>query len=307
MRNKRNIIATICLMIAVVLFIISFAFADFDFKNLSTEQPYEDKEYQVAEEIQSINVQTDFSDVAFVPSEDDTFHIKYSENNTNTYEISVVNKELKVIKKTNKKWYDYIFNIKIDRQSVVVAVPSAFAGDVYIETKHNDVEVQDLSLNNLEIENSNDSITVDNVKLKGELKLDNSHGDTIVRDTDIEQFVTCISSHGDIEFINVTAMDIVAENRHGDIELTNVISEQSIELTNSHDSIELKKVGFGDKMICDNSNGEIIGSIIGNIGDFTIDTYISHGQCNLPKQLISGDKLLKLSTNNDDISIVFVE
>ena len=53
-------------------------------------------------------------------------------------------------------------------------------------------------------------------------------------------------------------------------------------------------------------NGDISGTVIGSYDDFAIQSEIKKGDSNLPDNKDSGDKTLKVSSNNGDVNIEFV-
>lgn len=306
MNNKKNIVASILLVAGLVIFLIGFGIAGFDFSELSTEPPYINKVFETAEQIDSINIKTRDNEVTLIPSNDDMFHIDYNENGKDLFDISVVNGELRIIYKSSRKWYDYICNIKFDDQFVKIAIPEKFTGNIDMDTRNSEIFLDALSADTLTIDAANDEIELKNLTISGNLTVDNRNNRVTMENITANGQIYCKNRNAGIVLYDLSGKDIIADNRNGSIKCRNTVSEATIDLTTYNNTIALDSVDYGTKMICDNTNGDIEGTICGNIGDFSIEAYAKHGECNLPENLKSGDKILNLSTSNDDIDIEFI-
>lgn len=88
-----------------------------------------------------------------------------------------------------------------------------------------------------------------------------------------------------------------------DITLPAVAIKESISLT----SIAFGNLDVGNALYLTVKNGDISGTVIGGYDDFAIQSEIKKGGSNLPDNKDSGEKTLKVSSNNGDVNIEFLK
>ena len=80
----------------------------------------------------------------------------------------------------------------------------------------------------------------------------------------------------------------------------------SINISSNGGNIAFGKLEVGNALCLTVKNGNIAGAVIGSYDDFSIQSEIKKGDSNLPDNKDSGDKTLKVSSNNGDVNIEFV-
>lgn len=305
--NKIYIIAAICLLVGVAIFFAGFYMLDFNEKELATENFFEEKSYTSSKTITTILVDDANFDIKVKNSADDKIHISYFENDKKKYEISESDSGvLNVSKKDSRDWYNYFLNIQFESPTLTLEIPINFSGDITIDTSNSDITLENINAANINLTTSNDQIIVKNTIASGSLNLKSSNGDVFVSDTKVSKNIICNTSNDEINFSNVECESLNAQSNNGDISLKSVSSDKDIYLKTSNDDITLDTVKLGTELKCINSNGEVKGSVTGSIADYSFNCRTSNGDCNIPKDLKSGSKIIDIRTSNDDINIQFV-
>ena len=80
----------------------------------------------------------------------------------------------------------------------------------------------------------------------------------------------------------------------------------SIDISTNGGNITFESLDVGNTLTLTAKNGDISGAVIGSYDDFAIQSEIKKGDSNLPDNKDSGDKTLKVSSNNGDVNIEFV-
>ena len=92
-----------------------------------------------------------------------------------------------------------------------------------------------------------------------------------------------------------------------DITLPAVAIKESISLTSNGGDIAFGNLDVGNALYLTVKNGDISGTVIGGYDDFAIQSVIKKGGSNLPDNKDSGEKTLKVSSNNGDVNIEFLK
>ena len=90
-----------------------------------------------------------------------------------------------------------------------------------------------------------------------------------------------------------------------DISLPALAVTGSVSLSSNGGDIAFESLEVGSALTLNVKNGDISGTVAGGYDDFTIQSTIKKGECNLPEKKDGGAKTLTVSGNNGDIHIVF--
>lgn len=91
-----------------------------------------------------------------------------------------------------------------------------------------------------------------------------------------------------------------------DVSLPVFAVTESIDISTNGGNITFESLDVGNTLTLTAKNGDISGTVIGSYDDFAIQSEIKKGDSNLPDNKDSGDKTLKVSSNNGDVNIEFV-
>lgn len=91
-----------------------------------------------------------------------------------------------------------------------------------------------------------------------------------------------------------------------DVSLPVLAVTGSIDISTNGGNITFESLDVGNTLTLTAKNGDISGTVVGSYDDFVIQSEIKKGDSNLPNNKDSGDKTLKVSSNNGDVNIEFV-
>lgn len=91
-----------------------------------------------------------------------------------------------------------------------------------------------------------------------------------------------------------------------DITLSALTVNGSVSVSSNGGDITFEDLGVGSALDAAVKNGDVSGTVVGSYDDFAIQTEIKKGESNLPDSKDGGEKTLKVSANNGDINIEFV-
>ena len=90
-----------------------------------------------------------------------------------------------------------------------------------------------------------------------------------------------------------------------DVSLPVLAVTGSIDISTNGGNITFESLDVGNTLTLTAKNGDISGTVVGSYDDFVIQSEIKKGDSNLPDNKDSGDKTLKVSSNNGDVNIEF--
>ena len=90
-----------------------------------------------------------------------------------------------------------------------------------------------------------------------------------------------------------------------DITLSALTVTGSISISSTEGNITFGDLDVGNALTLSAKNGNITGTVVGSYDDFSIQTEIKKGECNLPDNKDDGEKTLHVSSNNGDVNIEF--
>lgn len=264
-------IGTVVFALGLVV-LTSACATDSNSESKNKSSAYEEKSYSInADKIKQMSISDSGRKVELVKSKDNKIHINYFINDKVSYDINVTDENKLVMKSiNNKKWKDYIgLDKDKSKRKVQIAIP-------------NDIDC--------------------------DIKINTSKGDIVLSDVSIAGSVDALTSNGEIKVTNVSVDDMLkTKTKNDDLILSDVKANGSIDVENSNGNVNVKKIEVEDILSLKSKNGDINGSVIGSYDDFNISSEASKGKNNLPENKIGGDKELKVSTNNGDINLKFVD
>ena len=274
------VFGVIILLLGAALFIYGMSVIDWDFKQLSTFR-YEYRTYEAEnDEIDSIFVDFDQTNVRVEISYPLTFDRADKQKTDVT--VSAEGGKLTLREESRYNWADHAFNLNWVSPQTVITLPSSAFVDINVKTSYGDVVLAGGSYGMLSLETS-----CGDVKASGFVAdaatLQTDAGDVKINDADITKKLVANTHMGDIEAYGVQAYEI---DPHSDL------GEIAVERLNSH-SIRLNS-----------SYGDVSGSIEGAAEDFKIDAKTDLGDNNLSNRT-DGAKSLYVHTALGDIEISF--
>lgn len=307
-KSKMLKIVAMLLLAGILLFAVGFAGLGFDVNKLTTDEPYEHKQYQSVGNITCLDIQDDNVSISLIASPDSKFHIDYAQNEQHIYQIEEKpDGTLSILKQTKRRWIDYLFNMSFTKQTLTVALPAGFDGDVKIENENGDVTANAVSAANLWLTSQNQTTSLTDVTLSGGMTVETGNSSVDLSRLSAVGAVHVGMANGRLAFSQVRANSVTVLASNAGLALDAVTSDGFVELATNNGRIKLDRLAFGSELRASSVNGSIKGTIVGKLGDFSFACDTFNGDCNLPTSIAGGEKQIALRTSNGDIDISFVE
>lgn len=109
-----------------------------------------------------------------------------------------------------------------------------------------------------------------------------------------------------LQIPNALLEDLALFTTNEDITLSALAVTGSINISSNGGNIAFGNLEVGENLTLNVKNGDISGTVVGSYDDFSIQSEIKKGESNLPDNKDDGEKTLKVSGNNGDVNIEFV-
>jgi DUF4097 and DUF4098 domain-containing protein YvlB len=304
--NKIALIAAGCLLVGLLAIGAGFAMTGFNFSNFSMDAGYIEKTYISPTGVSGIVIDDSNMPMEITASKDDKVHVDYFENDKEFYEI-IQSKSgtLVITKKTTRKWYDYIFNIRLQSVKLNVAVPADFSGDLSVKNSNGPIAVSNIKAKTIDLSTSNGKITADAVTVSAKFTTASSNGNLLLSKVTASEDIACNTSSGRISLDQVEGGAISLKTSNGGVVLKSVVSNKNILIKSSNGSVDFDSIRFATGLDCHTSNGSIKGTLPGKLADYAITSKTSNGKSNLPEKSGSGMKTVVIETSNGSIDVGF--
>lgn len=276
MKNKGLIIFLIVILsiiavslLAGMLFIL-FGNSDFKFFNLYNGSVSDKLIYEKTYDhiFEDINVDSDAGDIYIKRSNQDKVVVKIYGD---VKQLDVQDEDNLAIKYVSKKCIGFCFNVV--KSKIEITLPSDYDGNINIENKYGDTEVEEFLNANIDVKNHYGDISIDAIK-NGKI----------------------VNNCGNIELGSVEVAEV--ENNLGDIEIKEILS--SFNITADCGDIEIKKLNIEHDSSIKNSMGDVE---IGSTNDIRIDAHTSLGEVEVHNNNNKADILLKIDNSCGDIIV----
>ncbi len=267
------IIGAIMMGLGLVIFGITLAVAGFNFElmtvtpddylqngsslfngitvNLGGGGAYEQKAVMFENADKHLILNETLGEVKIGVSPDDAIHVTYFENNNETYEITETEDTITIDKNYSRSLFfgNFInfgpfFTQEIPH--IELLLPKTFAKDIEVHSAACDVDIDDISADNVVLDVTNGIIDVDGIKAN-DILAEMVNGEVEISDTAV-QSIKLSSTNGTVEFDELTADDIEISTVNGFIEGNILGKESDYNISSS--------VTLGSNTLPSNSDGD---------------------------------------------------
>ncbi len=247
------IIASAAILFALVLFMVTMLFADWDFTKLSAKK-WETNAYDVNEKITDISISEDTADISVRPATDGKCRVVCYEKQNLKHSVTAEGGKLEIKLIDERKWYEHMF-FDFQESSVTVYLPEAVYNSLTVNTDTSDVGISsEFSFSSLDI-----SLSTGDVKCSASVsenaKIEASTGDIELSNANFGSLNIVVST-GDVSFLNVNSGDISIRVSTGKTKLSNV-SCKSLTTSGSTGKLSLSSVIAYEKMSITRSTGDV--------------------------------------------------
>lgn len=306
--------ATVLVVLGVILFTGVMATYDWDFNKLSTVT-YVTNTYEPNGEFDKISINVDTTEIAFVPTEDESCSIVCFEAEKVKHSAVVQNGTLVIDTMDARKWYDYIY-IPIGVPKMTVYLPQSEYASLCIETDTGDINIpkdftfEKIKINGdtsevdcfasvsnvLEVELGTGDIHVDSITA-GQVDLTTTTGEITVGNVTVKNGMAVKTDTGKVKVTNVSCADFGAESDTGTITLKNVVATGNFSIESDTGDVRFENSDAAQISVR-TSTGDVIGTLL---SEKVFVTETSTGRISVPKTT-SGGKC-EITTTTGDIKI----
>jgi DUF4097 and DUF4098 domain-containing protein YvlB len=248
------ILAVIFLALGGILFTVTMSKLNWDFNVLDTNK-YQTNTYEITENFESISLNTNTTDVSFIPTQLDTATVVCFEKESETHNVTVLDGVLTVtynqssfLKKLS------FFNFK--KPNITISLPQAEYNDLIIVGDTSDITLtNELTFSNVNVTINTGDVTV-NSTIKENLKISTTTGDITIYDTSVNNADLSVTT-GDIGIAKLNCTnDLKISVTTGDSKLNDVQCKNLISTGDTGD-LELNNVIASEKFIIDRDTGDV--------------------------------------------------
>lgn len=324
--KKTVLIGLICVAAGILVMGLAFASVGFDPARLSTAPRYEQKTMQAAakdasapdhpdmpsyeqkslqsDSVSAIEIQDVSMPLRVGLSPDAQIHITYFENEYETYQITRGD-VLRFEKIVRQPWYANLVRIDFQDVYLELLLPAGFEGRLSLDTENGDMTFCGASAGRTEAHCANGKIQLDTFDASA-LALSTSNGSISLKQLTLSGDLTVKTSNGKVDLDGVQAVRADVRTSNGEIELEN-LRVQTVTAQTSNGSIELENVGAAQQIELTTSIGDITGTVLGQMRDFSIQTHWDgFSACSLPQSMPGGEKTLTVRSDMGKIDLSFI-
>ena len=236
----------------------------------------------VTEDFQNISINDSFSDIYFLPSEDDTCKLVFTRLTDVTYTAEVEGDTLAITGEDGRKWYEMIqfgSGSAWGELEMVVYLPETRYGDLTITSGAGDLNIPsnfvfDFALlvtasgdvvfrggveKALTLQTASGDILAENVRAES-MQVNTASGTVTLNAVTVGQNLVLDSSSGEIDLTAVECGELMVNSSSGEIECSDVLAEISIQMHS--DSGELQLIDCdAASLLLTSSSGDITGTL----------------------------------------------
>ncbi len=275
-KTKKWLITAASLVVAGCIFFGgAMTMAKWDFMKLSTIK-HETNEYEIHEDYKNISIVTNTADVVFAPSENTETTVVCHEQKKVTHSVTVKDSTLVIEVEDTRKWYEYI-GINFGATSITVYIPQTEYGTISVKASTGDIQVENLSVEELDLSVSTGKITASHVNCEGDVTVHVSTGKAMLTD--------------------IACKDLTSSGNTGDISLKQVVAAEKFSLKRSTGDILFDGCD-ATEILAQTDTGDVKGSLL---TDKVFITETSTGRIDVPKTTTGGR--CEITTSTGDIKI----
>ena len=288
-----------------------------NFKELSTNK-YVENIYNVSEEFTSISVDTDTSDILFIPTENLQGSVTCYEQKKVSHSVSVKDGVLTVETLDTRKWYDHI-GINFSAPSIKIYIPRGEYGALSVKTDTGDIDIpEELKFKSIDIKTDTGDVT-NYASASETIKVKTSTGKIQIEDISAASLDLSVttgnvtlsggSCDGDIKIkvstgksylTDVICKSLLSSGRTGDISLKNVTVSEKLSIERSTGGVSFESLD-ADEIFVKTDTGDVTGTLR---SEKVFITKTDTGRVSVPDSVTGGRCEISTDTGNIKISIV---
>lgn len=311
------IVAASLVLIGAIIFGGLILALNFDFSKLNTNK-IETNTHTVNDLFDSIVIDTDTSDITFLPSEDGECRVVCSEQENLKHSVEVLDGALTIKCEDTRKWYEHIgisfggtrvtiylskaeySSLSIDEETGNINIPSNFKFEnININVSTGDVICSASTTEKLKIKTSTGDIKLENLSA-GSLDISVSTGRVVALSVECGGDINLKSSTGDTTLTNITCANLTSVASTGKLTMNSVIASGKFNIESDTGDVRFEKCDAAEITISTDT-GDVKGTLLSD-KIFMVDT--DTGRKDIPETTTGGK--CKITTDTGDIKVQIV-
>lgn len=298
------------ILIGTLVFSGVMSVLKWDFSKLST--PKYQAEYAIDEGFKNISVETETSDVVFVPAMSETTIVSCYEDKNVKHTVKVENDTLVVEDDDNRKWYQYI-GINFGTPKITVFLPIREYEALCVKNDTGNVEItRDFKFKTIDIKTStgstrNQACATDSLKIKtstgkitlgdvsaGDMDLSVSTGKINLDSVNCDGDINIRVSTGKSYLTSVKCKNLTTKGDTGDVILADVVAKEKFNIQRSTGDVSFEDCDAAEIFV-KTDTGNVKGSLLTD-KVFIVST--DTGKIEVPKTTSGGRCEITTDTGN---------
>lgn len=313
--KKWKITAFILLGAGVLICLIAFAAAGFDFKRLSTVR-YITNTYDTEGRFQNIRIDADIENISFVPSDNGECRVVCYEEEKNPHKVQIIDDTLS-IERADKKWKQN-FGIIMDSPEITVFLPKNHYGELSVDGDNGNFSIPgDFSFDSIHLAfhtgnvsckaSSSGSITISTDTghivasdlSASSMILESDTGRINISGVELTEDIRITENTGNVIMENVSCRNFTSDGDTGHLTMTSVVASGQFNIERDTGDIEFNGCD-ADAIYVKTDTGSVMGTLLTD-KEFVTDT--DTGSVDVPKSVIGGRCEISTDTGNIRVKI----
>lgn len=310
------IVAIVLIIVGGLIFGGTMSAIKWDFNKLGTNK-IETNTYVVTEKFKCISIDTESTDIIFLPSEDKGCKVVCTEEVNAKHNVKVEDNTLVIEIENKKEWFENI-GIHVGKLEMTVYLPKSEYEALSIDVTTGDVKIPevfefdsiDMNLTTgdveclgsgkefVKIKVSTGDIFIENIETNL-LELSGTTGDMKVKSVVCNGDITATVSSGKLDLTDIKCKNLNTHGTTGDVALKNVVAKSNLSIKRSTGDVTLDK-SDAQNIYIKATTGSVTGSLL---SEKVFTTNVTTGNVNVPMSTTGGLCEIKVTTGSVNITI----
>lgn len=266
MKNKFSKLPLLLMLLGLSLMLAAFILNGFSLENIQISKGYESQTLLYTEAVTKIEILDTRATVQIKQSHDGTSTLELYKNKDNRFNVKLEDGVLRLKLEKAFSIFDYIPFLQKNPPSIYLRVPENI--DLHFSAANGKLQVQNLSLSNLQIRLVNGKIELDSLALEN-LTIESSNAKLDAKEINISQTAAIQSINAKQKLKNILAQNLQVSNTNGKIE-GNTLSAKHMQVQSTNGKIDLEGINIEESLYVSNTNGKINLRLPGQSQDYNI-------------------------------------
>ena len=336
-RSLKIVLMTAGLLCAagVVLSGVAFAVGGFGLQAFSAGDMSQEKRYDLsatdAAGLDKVLLDVQDLPLEVSPSDDDGVHIRYWEDEKDSYTLSLENGELRLIHTREPDYFSWLTDgmfsglAELGRK-VVLELPASYAGALQLGTSNNSIRLESFrQLAACSLKTSNGSIRLTGIAA-GSLTAETTNASIAVRDLTADTArlsstngtlsaegvrltgdLAASTTNSSLILKEVACAGLEASTTNGGLKLIHTAATGRVQAGTTNGGIRIEALSSPDIRLS-STNGSVRGTVAGDVREYAVSSHTTNGESNLPDSAVYDlPNRLDVRTTNASIDVTFIE